>query len=363
MEVRENKKITTFSEDVFVYTVSSISFLILVILFFEISFGIIFWYRDTAALIHVPTTKDAAYIYYEYESEADHLNEDKFSTAKLIKKPDGIFRIVLIGGTVAENLGQSLNEQGISILENELTKVLPTKVIEVVNAAQAGYVVEQEFIKTQLVILKQYNPDLIIGLNGANDLHSFYLNRFDKTITSFPPQNYRQFNIIDQGKKNKSFIGRFRPLVRNNLRAWNVFKRLMGGENYNAPLNLDENQTALVANEYYSLVDDLRDFVRVKGIDYYGFLQPIKFYNNKNSDFVAEKLEKAMGLDVETIKSLVSIYNKFEKKYLEDEDLFSLTNVLDDNPDLYTDNFHMNTEGHKLLSKEIAQILKDKIAD
>ena len=69
----------------------------------------------------------------------------------------------------------------------------------------------------------------------------------------------------------------------------------MGGENYNAPLNLDENQTALVANEYYSLVDDLRDFVRVKGIDYYGFLQPIKFYNNKNSDFVAEKLEKAMG--------------------------------------------------------------------
>ena len=126
-------------------------------------------------------------------------------------------------------------------------------------------------------------------------------------------------------------------------------------------MNLDENQTSLVANEYYSLVDDLRDFVKAKGIDYYGFLQPIRFYDNKNSDLVANKLENARGLDVQTNKTLVSLYNKFEKKYLEDEDLFSLTNVLDDNLYVYTDNFQMTPEGHKLLSKEIAQILKDKI--
>ena len=128
-------------------------------------------------------------------------------------------------------------------------------------------------------------------------------------------------------------------------------------------MNLDENQTSLVANEYYSLVDDLRDFVKAKGIDYYGFLQPIRFYDNKNSDLVANKLENARGLDVQTNKTLVSLYNKFEKKYLEDEDLFSLTNVLDDNLDVYTDDFHMTPEGHKLLSKEIAQILKDKIQE
>ena len=358
---KENKKITSSSEDLFVYTVSSVTILILVTLFFEIVFGIIFWVRDTATLIHVPSTKDAAYVYYEYESKADHLNEDGFSTTKPMKKLDGIFRIALIGGGVAENLGNSLNEQGILILENELNKVLQTNVIEVVNAALTGYVVEQEFIKTQLVILKKYNPDLIIRLNGADDLQSFFLNRFEKTITSFPPQNYRQFNIIEQGKRNKSFIARFRPLLRNNLRAWNVFKRLLGGENYNSPMNLDENQTSLVANEYYSLVDDLRDFVKAKGIDYYGFLQPIRFYDNKNSDLVANKLENARGLDVQTNKTLVSLYNKFEKKYLEDEDLFSLTNVLDDNLYVYTDNFQMTPEGHKLLSKEIAQILKDKI--
>ena len=358
---KENNKITSFAEDLFVYTVSSVTILIFVALFFEIVFGIIFWFRDTANLIYVPSTKDAAYVYYEYESEADHLNEDGFSTTKPMKKLDGIFRIALIGGGLAENLGNSLNEQGILILENELNKVLQTNVIEVVNAAQSGYVVEQEFIKTQLVVLKKYNPDLIIGLNGADDLQSFFLNRFEKTNTFFPPQNYRQFNIIEQGKRNKSFIARFRPLLRNNLRAWNVFKRLLGGENYNSPMNLDENQTSLVANEYYSLVDDLRDFVKAKGIDYYGFLQPIRFYDNKNSDLVADKLENARRLDVQTNKTLVNLYNKFEKKYLEDEDLFSLTNVLDDNLYAYTDHFQMTPEGHKLLSKEIAQILKDKI--
>ena len=345
---KENNKIISLS----------VAFLVLVILFFEIFFGIIFWFKDVSdQLIHISSIKDAPYIYYK--AEADHLNEDGFNFTEPIKKSDGVFRIVLIGGSVAGNLGVSLNEQGILILENELNKALQTNVIELVDTALAGYVVEQEFIQTQLVILKKYNPDLIIGLDGANDLHSFMINRFDKTITSFPPQNYRQFNIIEQGKRNKSFIGRFRPLVRNNLRALIFFKRLMGGDNYNSPMNLDEKQASLVANEYYSLVDDLRDFVKAKGIDYYGFLQPIRFYNNKNSELVNKRDD--LELDTEVNKSLANLYNKFEKTYLEDEDLFSLTNVLDDNLDVYTDDFHMTPEGHKLLSKEIAQILKDKI--
>ncbi|SVC96998.1 uncharacterized protein METZ01_LOCUS349852, partial [marine metagenome] len=297
--VKKNKKIITFS----------LVFLIIVIFFFEIFFGIVFWFRDVSEkLIHIPSIKDAPYIYYK--SEADNLNEDGFNFTepiKPIKKSDGVFRIALIGGSVAANLGVSLNKQGILILENELNKALQTNVIELVDTALAGYVVEQEFIQTQLVILKKYNPDLIIGLDGANDLRSFMVNRYEKTITSFPPQNYLQFNIIEQGKRNKSFIGRFRPLVRNNLRALIFFKRLMGGDNYNSPMNLDEKQASLVANEYYSLVDDLRDFVKAKGIDYYGFLQPIRFYDNKNSDLVADKFENARRLDVQTNKTLVNL--------------------------------------------------------
>ena len=39
----------------------------------------------------------------------------------------------------------------------------------------------------------------------------------------------------------------------------------------------------------------------------------------------------------------------------------SWTEQGDDNLDVYTDDLHMTPEGHKLLSKEIAQILKDKI--
>ena len=339
--VKKNKKIISFS----------VVFLILVILFFEIFFGIIFWFKDISTeLIHKSSTKDAAYVYY-HQSEADYLNEDRFSSTKPTKKSDGVFRIVLVGNAVAAKLGL--------ILENELNKALQTNVIELVNAALAGYVVEQEFIQTQLVILKKYNPDLIIGLDGAGDLRSFAMNRFDKTITSFPPKDYRQFNIIEQGKRNKSFIGRFRPLVRNNLRAWIFFKRLMGGDNYNLPMNLDEKQASFVANEYYSLVDDLRDFVKAKGVDYYGFLQPIKFYNNKDSEFINKRDDLLLSMEVN--KSLANLYNKFEKKYLEDDDLFSLTNVLDDNLEVYTDYMHMTPEGHKLLSKEIAQILKDKI--
>ena len=62
--VKENKKIISFS----------VAFIILVIFFFETVFGIIFWFKDTSTqLIHVSSTKDAAYVYYQ--SEADYLNE------------------------------------------------------------------------------------------------------------------------------------------------------------------------------------------------------------------------------------------------------------------------------------------------
>ena len=79
--VNKNKKIITFS----------LAFPILVIFFFEIIFGIVFWFKDVSdQLIHIPLTKDAAYIYYK--AEADDLNEDGYFFTRPIRKSDGVFR-------------------------------------------------------------------------------------------------------------------------------------------------------------------------------------------------------------------------------------------------------------------------------
>ena len=86
------------------------------------------------------------------------------------------FNVLLIGGSTAENFPEE-------ILEKSLKKKLNTNV-KVFNAGYGGYISSQE-----LIILTRYanklKPNLVINLNGANDIiHSlknvepgtFYLN-------------------------------------------------------------------------------------------------------------------------------------------------------------------------------------------
>ena len=54
----------------------------------------------------------------------------------------------------------------------------------------SGYVVEQEFLLLQLV-LQKYEPDLVFGLDGYNDLMSYKLNRHTSKTIPLPPQNSR----------------------------------------------------------------------------------------------------------------------------------------------------------------------------
>lgn len=332
------------------------AFLVLLIFSFEILFGIVFWFKDVSVqAIHIPSIKDAPYLYYMFEPDSQEgRNEYGFYTDKHRTKSEKLFRIVLVGGSVAKNLGKSKDKDGYLILEKALNQALQTDTVEVINAGTAGYVLEQEFILTQLV-LQKYKPDLIIGLDGYNDLMAFKLNRHAESITSFPPQNWRDFNAVEQGKHNNSFLSRITPLVRNNIRAIEYFTRLAKGKNYNDLSDVTENQIFRLGKEYYSLMNDLRDFSNAKEIDFYGFLQPVKWYDRKASYYVRDN-----GVD-NNKKILSSIYHEFEKLYSKDSELFSLTDVLDGQQQVYTDDTHMTAEGHKLLSIKIAELLKNKI--
>ena len=118
-------------------------------------------------------------------------NIDGFRTNTQINKIDSIYRVAIIGGSVADVLGGEKAPNGQCLLEFELDSILGTNNIEVIGAGTSGYVVEQEFIETQL-ILQKYKPDFILGLHGYNDLMTFKLNRYINDQILLPPQNYRE---------------------------------------------------------------------------------------------------------------------------------------------------------------------------
>jgi hypothetical protein len=71
------------------------------------------------------------------------------------------YRIVLIGGSTAQQIPEKLFE--------EAFKTISARDIEVINLAQGGYIINQERIMLLLYGIR-YNPDLIITIDGINDI-------------------------------------------------------------------------------------------------------------------------------------------------------------------------------------------------
>ncbi|MDP8230013.1 MAG: SGNH/GDSL hydrolase family protein [Candidatus Gorgyraea atricola] len=90
------------------------------------------------------------------------------------KKPEGVFRIIVIGDSIAEGLYVEREQSFAKILEKLLNDNLDSRKVEVIILARSGYSISQE-----LTIFKEkaflYNPDLIIWSYCLNDIgHPVY---------------------------------------------------------------------------------------------------------------------------------------------------------------------------------------------
>ncbi len=107
------------------------------------------------------------------------INNQGFRRTKdvTINKPAGTYRIFLLGGSAAHGISTAapyplvhiyMNQTIDFYLEKMLEKRHPGKKFEVINAAVTGYQVFQHtaYILSELI---DYDPDLVIFMDGAND--------------------------------------------------------------------------------------------------------------------------------------------------------------------------------------------------
>ncbi len=312
-----------------------ISFITLLLL--EFSLSIFFHFKDKKT-----STVDAAdypYLYFLMNS-GNGSNEYGMKTDRPLQKNQQKFRIILTGGSVARGQGDS--ENSISFyLGKMLNDSLNTERIEVINAGMSAFVLEQEFIFIQM-ILQYYKPDMIISLDGFNDLYSYYLNRpFEKEWKMFPHQ-WKDFKVIENQKQNKKFLSRFTGLFRNISRAVNGISNKTKFNHFDWE-QIPDSELQSVSDSYWNVADDIFDFSNSKGIDYFHFLQPLRDYKAGNNHFV---FDKPVLNDLYTIMDMDAQRFTFTS---------SLTDILTDHPEVFTDYCHLNAEGNEMVAKKIVE--------
>ncbi|MEW6144782.1 MAG: SGNH/GDSL hydrolase family protein [Thermodesulfobacteriota bacterium] len=94
----------------------------------------------------------------------------------LAEKPEGVFRIVLLGGSSTYNIGIDDNDKTWAAqLEKILRDKYGYKNVEVINAGVGGYNSWETLINLEFRVL-DVDPDLIIEYEGTNDVHARFVD-------------------------------------------------------------------------------------------------------------------------------------------------------------------------------------------
>lgn len=100
-----------------------------------------------------------------------HIDEQGFRGENVEKaKPKNTYRIFILGGSTVFNSTTPYELSFPRLIEKQLQKEYPTYRIEVLNAGRDGYTSEHSLIQ-YLFDIRDYHPDLIILLQGINDLY------------------------------------------------------------------------------------------------------------------------------------------------------------------------------------------------
>lgn len=309
----------------------------------EIVLGAAFLYKDRN--IEPENVKDFPYLYYLFDSKKGDYNEHGFKTTYAIEKPENTFRIILTGGSVAR--GKEPEFTIAAYLEKQLQQKFPQQKIQVINAGVSGFGVQQEFLLIQM-LLQQYKPNMIIGLDGYNDMLTFKLNRFSPSGYDLPPHNWEQFRIIKQKTFQSKWYSRLALPFHNINRAKDFLIRNSKEKKYDWN-TVDETIASKHAQAYWNVVRDQHDFCKAKGIVYVNFLQPVRFYNPLSEPDFAEH------------KALSKIYKHMESYYKQSDFGYSLIPAFHRCKGMYTDDCHINTEGNQIIATAIAEKIKSQL--
>lgn len=308
----------------------------------EALLGVVFYIKDSFVdNVEVMEVADYPYLYYLFKAE-DNLNAHGFKSAYSPEnKSANAYRILLLGGSVAR--GYELDSTIAVFLEQELEGKFPAQNFEVVNAGVSAFVLQQEFILLQSIGMS-YQPDMVIGLDGYNDIATQWYNRFHESPHALPPHHWGNFQVIRDNAFRSTPYSRFPYFFKNQdrVKAFALRKKVDANlECTSSAAELEE-----FASTYRKISLDFKAYCKGWDIPYFQFIQPLKTYSpgeNSNLDCREQRYNQRYAL--------------LEKLAAENDFIYSVNNIIPRDAQWWKDECHVSNSGNILLAKEIARLL------
>lgn len=312
-----------------------------------------------------------------------------------VKKPENEFRIFLTGGSTAFGLGATGSAAAITgyhsieqretiahVIEKILNASAPIqgKTIRVYNAAVWGYSY-QHLLMRYISKLRRYSPDLVVSLDGANEIHP----------VSIPMDDW---NYFDQGQYNSilrqifSFDGAglssyLTLWLKNNTfimtllwQGSDIFQNLEGNIRFHKGSLLYNFQSAQETNPIdqelrsqmvtdnvsavIKVIDDYHNALNVDGVPHIFALQPMLYSSQKPRHEMERKIEASKDHETYYDLNTGQLYTYLTQRIISNarekgihtlnfKDYFNDTSEW-----VFTDWCHLTPGANYLLGREIA---------
>lgn len=318
---------------------------------------------------HVPGFKEG-----DGERKWIEINEQGFrrSSETTLVKPNNTFRIFLMGGSAAHGISSAQPYPIVHIYQNEtidakLEKFLkqnhPETNFEVINAAVTGYETYQHtaYILSELL---DYNPDLVIFLDGHND---HFINN-----PLYKPYQDKEYKFWEKRLQHPTIEGSFDYFMLwlskfsafgKGYMAWKMQKDAINSYPRQPPIiEHSSEKNAIINHKYIAKKTFLRSIetnitiLKNNNIASIIALQPILVLRDKSS---LSDEEKKYVLEEKTIQllypyvvdELKSICKKNKVDFVDINDAFNNKNFK--NKQLFIDYCHLNNLGSEITAKAL----------
>jgi len=270
------------------------------------------------------------------------ISPDQFRYAKPIvkPKPEGTFRLFLVGGSTAYGSGATSNAATIGgYLEFILGTVAPRRKIEVITAAYPAWGSSQELAALLFRIMSQYAPDMVISFSGFNDCYWSISGR----------------NTLFSRTFGDGFIDN----------VWRLSHKLAaaGAPVEIVPRSLDGPVApAVAAKRLVRNVDLMAYAIQRQGGVFYFVLQPSIFWTKKQLSPNEKKYSRA-DIDyyaqcrADTLEGLQGVAHR-NFKYFDSSGIFD---ALDEKTDIFMDRVHFGQRGNRIIAEYLARIVKPSL--
>lgn len=332
---------------------------------------------------------------YEYANNAGF--REPRNIAK--EKPHDEFRIFLTGGSTTFGLGAvgeaapAMGYYGLEYKETishfmekilNATAAIPGKTIRVYNTGVWGYSYQHALMR-YLTKLRQYSPDMVISLDGANELpiisklhhdwNYFEEGQFHEILKDVYAYNSPGLqSYLTLWLKNNSYLMAYlwsgRDVFQELHKVTHLHKGMADIGNASAPvqqLSLEEKSRLVDRNiaTVVKVVEDYHSALQNDGVPHIIALQPW-FYSSKKTHHEKEKILAGLeghrnyyGIPSDNMYKLLT--NKIEQSAAKQR--YFLVNFVDYYDDVsewvFTDWCHLTSGANYLLAKELSNLVKE----